>query len=314
MPRNVRLLPTEPVSPITALVEEYLDEVAARARERTLEMYRTVLRRSFLEWLVAEGVNDSAQLDQRLVSRWITHLRERRTERGGRLAEESVRTYGRTVNSFLKWLSQRGQLGQVRAQTPARRRRSLEVLSPEEVDRIERAAVTERDRILIRLAFETGARLGELLELRERDLVTRDRRHFHLNLRGKTGDRQVPITPKLHTRLARYLAKDRPVDYHGDRFFVGLRRVEGTYQTPHRGAIEHMVKEAARKAGIQRRVHPHLFRHSAATHMLRQGMNPLLVADVLGHRDLSMIQGVYSHLTADDAHAALMKVLGGEDG
>jgi integrase len=58
-----------------------------------------------------------------------------------------------------------------------------------------------------------------------------------------------------------------------------------------------------------KRVHPHLFRHSAVTFMLQRGMNPLLVAQMLGHTSLAMIQRVYAHLTPTDAHQALMQAL-----
>ena len=50
-------------------------------------------------------------------------------------------------------------------------------------------------------------------------------------------------------------------------------------------------------------------RHSAATYMLRRGMNPLLVAKIFGHESLAMITRTYSHLTVDDAHEALMAAL-----
>jgi integrase/recombinase XerD len=58
-----------------------------------------------------------------------------------------------------------------------------------------------------------------------------------------------------------------------------------------------------------KRVHPHIFRHSAATWMLQQGMDSLLVARILGHNSLAMIQRVYAHLTPDDTYEALIKLL-----
>jgi integrase/recombinase XerD len=70
-----------------------------------------------------------------------------------------------------------------------------------------------------------------------------------------------------------------------------------------------MVRDLAERAGFRQRVTPHTFRHSAATWMLRSGMNPLLVAQVLGHSSLDMIQNVYSHLTPTDAHRELMAAL-----
>jgi integrase/recombinase XerD len=74
-----------------------------------------------------------------------------------------------------------------------------------------------------------------------------------------------------------------------------------------------MIRDLGEQAGIRERVHPHLFRHSAATYMLQRGMNPLLVAQILGHSSLAIIQSVYAHLTPNDAHQALMEVLRPED-
>ncbi|MBJ7598193.1 site-specific integrase [Candidatus Nephthysia bennettiae] len=313
--RSLRLLKDADATALTRAIQEYLDDAAARVRGRTLEMYSAVLRTTLADWAATEGITEPRQLDQRAVSRWVSHLRTtHRTPHDKPLSEESVRTYGRTANSFLRWLHSRGEVGDVRAKTPPPRRRSLEVLSRKEVDQLESAAWTERDKLLIRVMADTGGRLGEILALRETDLVQPTRREHYVRLRGKTGERLVPITPGIYRRLKRFAEHGRPQDYSGDRIFVGLHRVkDGRYQTPNRGSIEHMVREAAARAGIGRRVYPHLLRHSAVTHLLRQGVSPLLVAKVAGHDSLEMIRAVYSHLTVSDAHEALMRALGSED-
>jgi integrase len=56
-------------------------------------------------------------------------------------------------------------------------------------------------------------------------------------------------------------------------------------------------------------VHPHLFRHSLATNLLRRRVNPIQVRDILDHSSLAMIDRVYSHLAVSDAHRALMEAL-----
>jgi integrase len=64
-----------------------------------------------------------------------------------------------------------------------------------------------------------------------------------------------------------------------------------------------------RKAGLEKRVHPHLFRHSLATDLLRRRVNAVQVRQILGHTTLAMIDRVYSHLAVSDAHQALMEAL-----
>jgi integrase/recombinase XerD len=70
-----------------------------------------------------------------------------------------------------------------------------------------------------------------------------------------------------------------------------------------------MVAFLAQQAEIGRRVHPHVFRHSYATWALRRGMNPLQLQKILGHRDLTMISRVYSHLAPADSYAAMLELM-----
>src|SRR5215471_4047759 len=87
---------------------------------------------------------------------------------------------------------------------------------------MEDAAVTERDKLIVRLLADTGIRVGELVRLTLNDLIERDRAHY-LRVAGKTGERMVPI-PRLYRRLARYAQRGRPRDVTSDFTHVGLRR------------------------------------------------------------------------------------------
>jgi integrase/recombinase XerD len=152
------------------------------------------------------------------------------------------------------------------------------------------------------------------VKLRQRDLMERDR-NLYFRVRGK-GDRErlVPMSPTLARRVRRYAERSRPEGTNSDRLFVSRRRsASGHYQAITESGVQQLIRELGEVAGIRRRVHPHLFRNSAAAYMLQRGMNPLLVAQVLGHSSLAMIQRVYAHLTPSDAHQALMQVLRPED-
>jgi integrase/recombinase XerD len=72
--------------------------------------------------------------------------------------------------------------------------------------------------------------------------------------------------------------------------------------------VSQLLHALAVTAGIKKRVHPHLLRHSFATWALTRGMNPLTLAQILGHSSLVMIQNVYAHLTPADSYEALLKV------
>jgi integrase len=216
-----------------------------------------------------------------------------------------------SVNWWLRWLRAEGEINvDTKAQVPRRPQRVLDVLSRDEIQAIEDAAATERDKLIIRVLADTGARVGELLGLQLNDLVERDRNHY-LRVRGK-GDKErlVPI-PRLWRRLQRYIERGRPKDADSAYIFVSLRRDRrtGTHEPLTKSGIEQLVRVRAEQAGIHKRTYPHMLRHSYATWALNHGMNPIMLAQVLGHSSLVMIQRNYAHSTPADAHETLAKLL-----
>ena len=86
--------------------------------------------------------------------------------------------------------------------------------------------------------------------------------------------------------------------------------IAGPETTPlTKSGVEQMVRTVADVAGIRKRTYPHLLRHSYATWALNRGMNPIMLAQVLGHSSLAMIQRTYAHSTPADAYELLAKLL-----
>src|SRR5215472_8212026 len=291
-------------------LEEF--EIAGRAKglsPRTLKGAYGYPLREFLSWCAGQGVTDPRQLDQRTLDRWTVHLRDEGGPKGP-LKPATIHSYGRAVNAFLAWLRTDGEhTVNGKAKLPQLRRQVLDVLSPEEMRRLEDTAEAERDKLLIRLLADTGVRVGELVKLRTVDLVEVGRNHF-LKIEGKGGrDRLVPIAPRIYQRLDRYARRTRP-DASSDCIFVGLRRGRsGDYEPLSSSGVEQLVRVLGQKTGIRRRVYPHLLRHSAITDQLRKGVNPLLVAKNAGHESLAMIARAYSHLDAGDVAQAMAEYL-----
>ena len=73
-------------------------------------------------------------------------------------------------------------------------------------------------------------------------------------------------------------------------------RPSGDHEPIAESTLQGMLSTRGRKAGVEKRVHPHLFRHSLATNLLRRNVNPVQVRVILGHTPLAMIDRVYSHL------------------
>jgi integrase len=140
----------------------------------------------FLPWATTEGIIEPGQITSRVLDRYTAHLLEHGGKRGP-LSRHSVASFVESVNWWLRWLQAEGELkAKAAAQVPRRPERVLDVLSREEIQQLEDAARSERDKLMIRLLADTGMRVGELLGLRCSDLVERDRNHY-VRLAGRSG-------------------------------------------------------------------------------------------------------------------------------
>lgn len=295
---------------LETLVSDYLASCrAARLSPKTIRFsYGYPLTAVFLPWARRNGIEEIEQLTTRRLDRLSGELMDTGGKRG-ELTTASVWTYMKAIRRFLAWAKAEGEMVNAEAKLPKLPYRLVEILTPAEVQRLEGAAVSERDKLIVRILADTGLRRGELTGLTRRDLLEEGGR-WYLKVHGKGArDRKVGVTPALARRLRRFLNGHH--DLGIDRVFVSLyRRPTGEYAPLTESGITQMITTLGQRTGLAKKVTPHVFRHTAATMMLRRGMNPLLVAQVLGHSSLQMITRVYSHLTPSDAHEALMQALG----
>ena len=311
MPDLSVISPPSP-SPLARLVDDYLMACRARglARSTIQGSYGYPLQSVFLPWCQRNGYTELSQLNGRTMDAFSVHLLEDGGKNGRRLAKASVHAYARGVRGFLNWCEQEGEGKTARPALPTLPRRVLDVLDRDEIDRLEAAAQSERDRIIIRILGDCGLRAEELCSLRPESVLRRDRQ-AHLSVKGKgERDRLVPLPPALLRRMESYIRNQRPIDTRSPELFVGLRRGRsGDYERLTPSGILQLVARATDRAGIKKRVYTHLLRHSFITNALRAGMSPVLVAKIAGHSSLRMIERTYSHLTNDDAYDAMMEML-----
>ena len=175
---------------------------------------------------------------------------------------------------------------------PKYTKRSMpKVLSPEEVARLIEAAGNLQARVMLMLLYSTGIRRRELIRLRVEDIDS-ERMMIHIR-KGKGGkDRDLPMCPKLLETLRDYWRWKKPKTW----LFpcgIGARR-----QTQHLTdkAVWYACAEAARHAGLKKRVAPHMLRHSFATHLLENGADLPTIQVLLGHADLEATS-IYLHLS-----------------
>ncbi len=139
------------------------------------------------------------------------------------------------------------------------------------------------------LLYSSGLRLAELVNL---DIVDIDLNDATVRLTGK-GNKQriVPVGRLAREAVAAWLkVRAQQADTEENAVFVGRRGAR-----IHPRTVQSMIRRRATEAGLPQRVHPHLFRHSFATHMLESSSDLRAVQEMLGHADISTTQ-VYTHL------------------
>jgi integrase/recombinase XerD len=165
------------------------------------------------------------------------------------------------------------------------------VLSRDEVARLIEAAPNLRHKTILMTLYSTGIRCSELCHLRPADI---DKERMVIRIRqGKGGkDRDVSLSAKLREQLRTHY---RAVTRRNGWLFPSLqtRRPD---QPITQKAVWHACREASRRAGITKSVHPHTLRHSFATHMFDDGADLPVIQTLLGHADPRDTM-IYVHLS-----------------
>jgi integrase/recombinase XerD len=287
------------------LVRDFLTDCERRAKlpadnderlsRKTIREYRQPLEQVLLPFCERQGITDVQQLTKPELERLREDLAANGARSGRQLKTPTVNSYLRSINACLSWGRKKGKGVEGTVQLYKQKRPHLNVLSRDEISRIENAAERERDRLIVRLLADTGIRVGELINLSVVDLVTEGDR-VYLRVRGKTDQRDVPLLPDLNKRLRRYISETRPKRPANDRVFLAARRRPGGgVEALTESGVQQIVRELAETAEIGRRVYPHLFRHSYITYQLGR-MPAHYVRDIVGHQSLAMIDRVYSHI------------------
>lgn len=192
-------------------------------------------------------------------------------------------------------------------------KRPPEVLTADEADAIlkqpnRRALTGLRNRAMLELMYRAGLRVSEVVNLKPQHVRLGKARVEVRNSKGGKG-RNVHLRQSTVEILEQWIAS-RP---KSDWFFSSCYERGGIASGRAAGAqlsvqyVQAMVKRYARRAGVERRVTPHVFRHTAATDWLADGFTIREVQSLLGHADLGSTQ-VYLHVH-DDAIAAKMAAL-----
>ena len=269
--------------------ERFLLLLAAQRSPRTVDAYRRDLEafRTFRDGPLAETA--TAELE-----RWIAQMR------ADGLAPTTVARRAAALRSFFRQLVLLG----VRDDNPAaeitlpRRPRTLpRALSPAETERLIDAATgvtprAMRDRALVELLYGAGLRISEAVGA-AKSAVDIDARTVRVIGKGSK-ERLVPLGRPAVEAVRRYLALGRP---HLDRRHRPELLLNARGGALTRAGAFLILRRLADKAGLEPgRVHPHLLRHSFATHLLEGGADLRSVQEMLGHADLATTER-YTHVS-----------------
>ncbi|MFW5693638.1 MAG: tyrosine-type recombinase/integrase [Alkalispirochaeta sp.] len=275
---------------LTAEVHRYLDyQRSVRGMAATsIRAYQADLR-GFLEFAAEAQISQAAEIDARLLRRWVREMGDRG------LAATSVNRRISAIRGFLGFLTREGSI----PGNPAEALRSVktpkrlpETLFEAEIDTLLRIDgddfTATRTRFLLEVLYSTGARISELCNANVDDLVPRRRA---LLVHGKgSKDRYVFFGGGAAAAMKMYLPlRQEFLIRRGMRDQKALiLNLRGGRLTP-RGAADIIVRRL-QEAGLGKYLTPHGFRHSFATHLLNHGADIRIVQELLGHSSLSTTQ------------------------
>lgn len=261
---------------------------------RTVQLYMLV---QFLKE-TDKDFGDATEADLRQVIR----------TKNARATKENWKTF---FIKFFRWYGKPELIAWIKhAKNKENKKRPEDMMTEEEVLKIIDSCLCFRDKTMIAVMYDTGVRLGELLGLNCGDVVN-DGDHVTITVDGKTGVRTLGLISSAPYVL-RLLAEEHPrkndrksplfLSYNHGRY---LKRLSQAYAWM-------MTKQASKRAGIQKNVHPHIFRHSRATLFAKLGMNTEAMKLYFGWADTSNQPATYIHMSNQDVIDIARELVTGE--
>lgn len=264
-------------------------KLVKRLSDNTVESYMRDLRQ-FAHFILRQWDLPPQKVEQVMIERYMAWLFEHGREKTSQARSLSG------IRSFFNYLLLEERIDASPAEfvaTPKFGRPLPDVLSTAEIDRIIAAVDTStlkgrRDSAMLEVLYSCGLRVSELTSLRMQDLFFGE---GYVRVTGK-GDKQrlVPVSAVARDKIRIYLEDRRPARSGEEVLFLNNRGGKLS-----RVMVFTLLRQAARLAGIGKRISPHTFRHSFATHLLEGGASIRQVQEMLGHESILTTE-IYTHL------------------
>jgi integrase/recombinase XerC len=258
-----------------------------RVSDHTITAYINDLKQ-FLEFTSIDTIEELQEVNHQLIRSWIVELIESNIDR------RSVNRKLSTLRSFYKWAQKQSLVENnpmLKVQGPKQEKRLPSFAKQSEMSSEKTQAIFGqdfdgiRDHLIVEMFYQTGIRLSELIELKQKDVSLRN-----IKVLGKRNkERIIPITDGLNVLIQKYLAFKSQMGLDSIYFYV-LQNGNKLYPklvyrkiNYYLGSVTNLDKKS-----------PHVLRHTFATHMLNNGAGLETLKDLLGHANLSATQ-VYTH-------------------
>jgi len=272
-------------------------EAERNASRYTVRNYTTDLS-GFFNFLKGKGISSLKEVDRHVLRDYLSHLMEQG------IVKASIARKLSAIRSFYRYLLREKIISTnpvATTSSPKLDKRLPSFLTPEETVRLLEAPDLStpqglRDRALMELLYASGIRVSELVNL---DVGQVNLNTNEIRVWGKgSKERMVLMGQPAAAALTAYLNQGRPK-------LLGEKRSSALFVNRYGGRlIERRVQRILEKytniAGISKRVHPHMLRHTFATHLLDGGAGLRVVQELLGHANLSSTQ-IYTHVTKSQA-------------
>jgi integrase/recombinase XerD len=271
---------------MTPLRQRMIEELQLRnLSEATIQTYVRAV------WRFARHFGKSPdQLGPEQVREYLLHLRNEKKDKWSTLQVNR----GALKFLYVRVLKQGWFDEEIAA--PKKRPQLITVLSAEQLTRILDHTHNLKHWTILATFYATALRSNELCHLKVSDI---DSQRMVLHVREAKGDvpRDIPLSPALRERLRIYYRWRKPTDW----LFPSKQRRDLPLDN---GTIRTLCRNAGRRAGIPFPVHPHLFRHACATHMLDAGAELRTIQVLLGHADIRTTAR-YLHVSTKRLQAAI---------
>ena len=273
--------------------DRYLDYIreVRQLSPHTLSNYQRDLD-AFVQWSDSRGITQAEKVQEGDIRQWVSHLHRRG------LAGSSIQRSLSATRSLFNFLGRENGYPRNPAasvQAPRKPRKLPKTMDADQVDQYlnfnQDSPLASRDRAIAELFYSSGLRLAELVAVNLQDI---DHQARLITVTGKGNKtRTVPVGGTALGAIEQWLQQRPPIAADPDSanaLFTSLRGKRISVRN-----IQDRIKLQGRKSGMSQDVHPHMLRHSFASHMLESSGDLRAVQELLGHANIATTQ-IYTHL------------------